>query len=51
MKSWYDLNWREKVKIEEGEVNPLDYLSGYDFEVKVKVGEGKEQEEYESKTD
>ena len=45
MKSWCDLSWREKCKIEEGEVNSYSYSSGYDFNVKKKVEEGLETKE------
>ena len=47
MKSWCDLSWREKCKIESGEVNPFSYLSGYDFRVKTKVQEGLDKKELE----
>lgn len=40
MKSWCDLSWREKCKINEGEVNSFSYLTDYDFNVKSKVQEG-----------
>lgn len=43
MKSWCDLSWREKCKINEGNVSSLKYLSGYSFQVKTKVREGKER--------
>jgi len=43
MKSWCDLSWREKCKINEGEVNSFKYLSGYDFRVKTKVRDGIER--------
>jgi len=45
MKSWCDLSWREKRRIEEGEVNTFHYCSGYDFRVKRKVEEGQEKKE------
>lgn len=45
MKSWCDLSWREKCNIEEGNVNSLDYLSEYTFDVKTKVEKGKENKE------
>ena len=44
MKSWCDLSWREKRAIEDGDVNELSYQSGYSFDVKQKVDEGKEKE-------
>ena len=47
MKSWCDLSWREKCKIEEGNVNEYSYLSGYSFDVKTKVKEGKEKKKKE----
>jgi len=50
LKSWCDLSWREKCKIENGEVNKFDYLSGYDFRVKTKVREGKEKKDDEDST-
>lgn len=37
MKSWCDLSWREKCKIQEGKVNSFKYLTGYTFDVKTKV--------------
>lgn len=37
--------WGEKCKIEEGDVNPLTYLTGYSFDVKSKVQEGIERKE------
>jgi len=40
MKGWCDLSWNEKRKIEEGNINEFDYLSGYEFRVKVKIDEG-----------
>lgn len=40
MKSWCDLSWREKCKINNGETNSFKYLCGYDFRVKTKVREG-----------
>ena len=43
MRSWCDLSWREKCKIESGKVNKFDYLTGYTFQVKTKVREGKEK--------
>jgi len=43
VKSWCDLSWREKCKIERGEVSLLKYQSGYDFRVKSKVREGIEK--------
>ena len=50
MKSWCDLSWREKCKIESGEVNPLSYSSGYSFDIKTKVKEGiKEKDKNEIK--
>lgn len=45
MKSWCDLSWTEKRKIEQGKVNSLDYLTGYDFNVKAKVRESKREKE------
>ena len=50
MKSWCDLSWREKCKIEDGDVNSLSYLSGYDFNVKTKVKKGKNENRKETKT-
>ncbi len=47
MKSWCDLSWREKCKIEEGNVNGFSYLTGYSFQVKTKVRKGKEKKENE----
>ncbi len=41
MKSWCNLSWTEKCKINAGEVNTLKYQSGYDFRVKTKVRESK----------
>jgi len=41
MKFWCDLSWREKCKIKEGNVSKVDYLTGYSFDVKAKVREGK----------
>lgn len=49
MKSWCDLSWREKCKIEEGDVNEFDYSSGYTFQVKTKVSEGKEKKQDKEK--
>ncbi len=49
-KSWCDLSWREKQKINDGDVNPLNYLSGYDYRVKVKVREGKEKKDEKNST-
>lgn len=40
MKSWCDLSWNEKCKIEEGRINSFSYQSGYTFQVKNKVEEG-----------
>ncbi len=40
MKSWCDLSWREKRKIEDGDVNPYSYQC-CSFRVKTKVKEGK----------
>lgn len=37
MKSFYDLSWDEKCRIWDGRVNPYDYSSGYDFQVKAAV--------------
>lgn len=45
MKGWCDLSWREKCKIQEGDVNSFKYLTGYTFDVKQKVKVGKEQKE------
>ena len=42
MKFWCDLNYSEKQRIREGNVNKIDYLSGYSFDVKAKVNEGQE---------
>ena len=39
MKSWCDLSWREKGKINNGDVNPHKYHT-YSFRVKTKVREG-----------
>lgn len=41
MKFWSDLSWREKCRIKSGQVNELDYLSGYSYRVKSKVKKGK----------
>jgi len=41
MKSWCDLSWNEKCSIYNGEVNEYKYLSGYSFEVKARIIEGK----------
>jgi len=49
MKSWCDLSWREKRNIEEGKVNSLSYQTGYEFIVKQKVAEGKEQKKKPTK--
>ena len=46
MKGWCQLSWREKTRIADGEVNPMDYLYGYEFQVKEKVKEGQEKKEY-----
>jgi predicted 3-demethylubiquinone-9 3-methyltransferase (glyoxalase superfamily) len=43
MKSWCDLSWREKQKIEGGDVNSFNYSEGYSFQVKQKVQEGIEK--------
>ncbi len=43
MKSWGDLSWREKCKIRDGDVSDFKYLSGYSFDVKAKVRDGKEK--------
>lgn len=45
MKGWSDLSWREKCKIKNGDVASFKYLTGYTFEVKQKVREGKEKKE------
>ena len=45
MKCWCDLSWREKCKIQDGEVNTLKYLTGYTFDVKQKVKDGEEQKD------
>ena len=50
MKSWCDLSWNEKCDIEEGEVNPFDYLSGYSFDVKTRVQEGQKKLEENNAT-
>jgi len=42
MKSWCDLPWREKRKIEEGEARQYKYVSGYSFDVKRRVQEGQD---------
>jgi len=47
MKSWCDLSWREKCEIEEGNVPDFKYSTGYTFDVKSKVREGKEKKEEE----
>lgn len=39
MKSWCDLSWREKCKINDGDVNPYSYQC-CSFRVKTKVEEG-----------
>jgi hypothetical protein len=44
MRDWTDLSFREKSKIEDGEVSPFDYL-GDSFEIKTKVSEGIEKKE------
>ncbi len=44
MKNWCDLSWREKRKIEEGEVNRYSYMS-HSFQVKTKVKEGIDRKE------
>ena len=45
MKSWCGLSWREKCKIQDGEVNSFKYLTGYTFDVKQKVKDGIEQKD------
>jgi len=45
MKSWGDLSWREKCRVKAGDVNSFKYLTGYTFQVKTKVREGKERKE------
>lgn len=49
MKAWCDLTWREKCKIEAGDVSPLKYQTGYTFEVKSKVRKGIEKTKKQSK--
>ena len=49
MRGWTDLSWREKCKIEAGEISPFDYLTGYSFDVKTKAREGTEQKENNKK--
>ena len=45
MKAWCDLSWREKCDIEEGNVDAYKYFSGYTFDVKTKVQDGKKRKE------
>jgi len=40
MTSWGDLSWREKKRVEAGQVDPYGYSLGYTFDVKVRVSEG-----------
>ena len=49
MKSWCDLSWTEKQKIEEGEAEEYKYSTGYTFQVKTKVKEGKKAKQERSK--
>ena len=50
MKGWCDLSWKEKCDIEKGNVNELNYLSGYEFRVKSKVREGVKNKNGENST-
>lgn len=45
MKSFSDMSFSEKQKIEEGRVNPLDYLSDCTFQVKQEVEKGIKKKE------
>lgn len=45
MKSWCDLSWREKCKIRDGDAPRFKYLTGYAFQVKMKVIEGRKNKE------
>ena len=49
MKSWCDLSWREKCEIKEGDVSNFKYSTGYTFDVKAKVREGKNKKHKEMK--
>ena len=45
MRSWCDLSWAEKCKIEDGEAREFEYSYGYSFNVKQKVRDGKDAKE------
>ena len=45
MKSFYHLTWLEKCDMESGRVNPYDYLTGYDFNVKSAVEKGQRKKD------
>lgn len=45
MKSWSDLSWYEKCRIQDGSVNPYSYSSGYSFQVKQEVADGQRNQE------
>jgi len=49
VKSWCDLSWREKCKIQEGNVNSFKYSFGYDSRVRNKVRENQEKRDEQEK--